>query len=73
MSNNSWMDAKIGDVLDLGMTNFGTERLRLPVVRITKTTIVCSDGIRTESVMKTTGRRRGLPVSHAARIVEKAK
>lgn len=64
-----WMKAKIGDVLNLGLTNFGREYLYLPVTGFTKTMIVCSDGDRTERVMKSTGRRWGHPRSMAAKVV----
>lgn len=64
-----WMKAKIGDTLNLGLTNFGREYLYLPVIRLTKTMIVCSDGKRTEYVMKSTGRRRGYPHGMAAKVL----
>lgn len=53
--------AEVGDTVDFGCDGSGSERIVLPVVRLTKTMIVCSDGQRTERVMRSTGFRRGAP------------
>lgn len=61
--------AKAGDLVHFGKTDFGTRELVLPIVRITKTRLVCSDGSRTESAMIESARQVGYRHSGAVRIV----
>lgn len=60
-------NAKPGDRFFIGITNFGTEKLYLPVARVTKTQIVCSDGKRTERIMIASGMVVGRPHCHPAK------
>lgn len=47
--------APIGTLFFMGMCNFGKDESVLPLVRRTKTQLVCSDGKRTERIMIVTG------------------
>jgi hypothetical protein len=58
-------DAVPGDRFHLGATNFGRDELILPVIKITRTQITCSDGERTERVMIHSGKIVGRILSVA--------
>jgi len=48
-------EASIGTVIYFGRCNFGRDHLFMPVIRRTKTRLVCSNGERTDSVMIESG------------------
>lgn len=50
------MKFNIGDLVDLGVTNGGTQQLVMPVVRLTKTTAVLQLGERIERIHLVTGK-----------------
>nr|WP_154325083.1 hypothetical protein [Pantoea sp. 201603H] len=55
---------KIGDLVELGMTSFGSQWLVMPVVRVTKTQAIFQIGDHVERIRNSTGKvfgRHGRP------------
>jgi len=50
------MTFNVGDLVDLGLTNGGTQQLVMPVVRVTKTTAILQLGERVERIHRMTGK-----------------
>ena len=61
-------EAKKGDLFYMGRTNFGQDKLVLPVIRKTKTQLICSDGTRTERIMIGTGHVVGRAMDKAQSV-----
>lgn len=59
---------KIGDLVEIGMTSFGTQWLVMPVVRVTKTQAICQVGDHIERIRNSTGKVYGRTGCRGAKI-----